>query len=264
MTTIFKNKFLELCAYSKDSFGIVLDSGDENYPGCTLRLTGFGRWLSIRLPQIIKPFCWKVRAKYWDEATIARIGRNWYWEIDGRKFGIAINSGNHFNIYYGRQSDDSRHEKRWSCFLPWTEWEHVRKSGYGKNGEWLFDEPKGGYGKAYDECKALEASQYVARFQFADYDGEVIIATCRIDESEYRKGVGYFRWLRFFVRNRIYRGMRIEFSSEVGRKKGSWKGGTTGHGIEMQPGELHEAAFKRYCVEQKLSYIGPVTEPAAQ
>lgn len=263
MTTIFKNRNIEICTYSKDSFSVVLCSGDDNYPGCSLRFTGFGRWLSIRLPRIIKPYCWKVKASSWDEATIARMGRDWYWGVDAREFGIGVHCGNHFNIYYGRCSDDSRHDKRWSCFLPWTHWEHVRKSGYGEQGEWLFDEPKGKFLDTYDECKALEAAQYAARFQFSDYDGEVIVATCRIEEREWHKGSRWFRWLRYFTKPQINRSLKLDFSAEVGRGKGSWKGGTVGHSIEMLPGELHEAAFIRYCTEQKLKFLGPVVAVAA-
>ena len=43
---------------------------------------------------------------------------------------------------------------------------------------------------------------------------------------------------------------------ETGSKKGSWKGGTIGHGIDMLPGELHEGAFRRYCLAHKMKFIG--------
>ena len=46
---------------------------------------------------------------------------------------------------------------------------------------------------------------------------------------------------------KIRRSLDLEFSGETGPEKGSWKGGTVGTGIEMLPGELHEAAFRRYC-----------------
>lgn len=263
MTTIYKNKRFELCTYARDSCSVVLTSGDDHFPGCRLRFTGFGYWLSIRLPPLIKPYRWKVKAQSWNEATITRMGRDWYWDIDERIYGIGIHCGNHFNVYYGRQSDDSRKENRWSCFLPWTEWEHVRKSGYGEHGEWLFDEPRGDFLATYDERKALEASQYKASFAFADYDGEVITAICAIEEREWRKGYGWWRWQRLFVKPSLRRSLDISFSAEVGRRKGSWKGGTVGHGIDMQPGELHEAAFIRYCTENQLTYIGPISETKA-
>ncbi len=57
----------------------------------------------------------------------------------------------------------------------------------------------------------------------------------------------------------------LDFSAEVGRRKGSWKGGTLGHAIEMVTGEAHEAAFRRYCDQNDLTFIGPTirqTEPA--
>lgn len=50
-----------------------------------------------------------------------------------------------------------------------------------------------------------------------------------------------------------------------GPEKGSWKGGTIGHSIEMLPDELHEAAFRRYCDQDhrakgrsyRIRFIGP-------
>jgi hypothetical protein len=35
--------------------------------------------------------------------------------------------------------------------------------------------------------------------------------------------------------------------------KGSWKGGTVGHSIAMLPGELHGAAFARYCEQHEMT-----------
>ena len=48
--------------------------------------------------------------------------------------------------------------------------------------------------------------------------------------------------------------LRLVWSSG-GPEKGSWKGGTMGHGIDMVAGELHESAFRRYCeTEQQARY----------
>ena len=57
----------------------------------------------------------------------------------------------------------------------------------------------------------------------------------------------------------------IDFAGEVGTDKGSWKGGLCGTSIRMLDGELHEAAFRRFCdLDQrgkyssfKLKFIGP-------
>ncbi|MGE3247484.1 MAG: hypothetical protein AB7F96_22255 [Beijerinckiaceae bacterium] len=34
--------------------------------------------------------------------------------------------------------------------------------------------------------------------------------------------------------------------------------GTVGHSIEMEPGEIHEAAFRRYCAKNNLTFVDTV------
>jgi hypothetical protein len=99
---------------------------------------------------------------------------------------------------------------------------------------------------------------------FNDFDGEVITATTHIEEREWRFGTGWFAWLSLFRRPRIIRSLDIRFSAEVGPRKGSWKGGTMGHSIEMLPGELHRGAFQRYAAKHNLRNVFPLgdtTEP---
>ena len=239
------------------SVGVVFMTSDEEYPGCKLVLSGFGKSIWITLPEIVKPFRYKVPAPSWDAATVQRLGRDWYWKIERRRFGIQLNFGDHLNLHYGRDDINSENPKRISCFLPWKQWEHVRHSGYGLAGEWLIDFAKD-FRRSLDERDAVPR----ASFQFADFDGEVIRADCRIEEREWQKGIKWFRWLRHFVAPQVKRCLEIEFSSEVGSRKGSWKGGMVGHSTELEAGELHEQAFRRYCGEQKLQYIGPAGEAA--
>ena len=99
----------------------------------------------------------------------------------------------------------------------------------------------------YDEQRKAEESCPTVEFLFADYDGKEIIVKTKIEEREWAFGEGWFKWLSFFRKNLIRRSLDLDFSSEVGPEKGSWKGGTIGHSIEMLPNELHEEAFKRYC-----------------
>jgi peptide methionine sulfoxide reductase MsrB len=113
-----------------------------------------------------------------------------------------------------------------------------------------------------DDKSAWEARQAVKQalskvyFQIEDYDGEIITASTHIEEREWRFGTGWFSWLSLFSRPKIRKSLDINFSSEVGKEKGSWKGGTLGHGIEMLPNETHEAAFKRYCQQEFRSKFG--------
>lgn len=90
------------------------------------------------------------------------------------------------------------------------------------------------------------------------------MATCKVEEREWHRGEGWFKWLKWFYPAKIKRSLDLSFSAEVGPQKGSWKGGTLGHGIDMLPNETVEDAFRRYCSmehERKgrkfmLTYLG--------
>lgn len=241
---------------------LSLSSGCDEWPGCDFTLQAFSWRFTLRLPQwCLRPERKKVQAEYWDAATIERMGRDWYWDITERKYGFYLFDG-HFNALFGRRSHDSRTEQRWSCFLPWTQWRHVRHSLYDGEGRWLCDMPTfQGLGKdsrAYHwQIEACKAAQPKAYFLFRDFDGEEIKARCCVEEREWRFGDKSFKWLSLFRKPQIRRSLDLWFSSEVGRKKGSWKGGTLGHGTEMVAGESPEAAFRRYCDQQKLTFLGP-------
>ena len=209
---------------------VLTSSGDgqDNDRACQLRINLRAFYLIVVLPNIVKPHMTKVYPK-WDAATVERLGRDYYWDIDPRSYGFSINDG-HFNIYYGRtggSSCDSSIEQRWSCFLPWTQWREA-------------------YQAAKDACPTVS-------FSIEDFDGEKIVATTMIEEREWHFGTGWFKWLSWFCRPKIRRSLDIRFSGETGPEKGSWKGGTIGTGIDMLPGEDHEAAFRRYCDEQHRS-----------
>lgn len=76
-----------------------------------------------------------------------------------------------------------------------------------------------------------------------------------LTEGEWARGEGLFRLL-FLFRNKVRRTFDVRFSAEVGRRKGSWKGGTVGHSGDIAPGEALEAAFRRYCEREGLTFIG--------
>ncbi len=94
-------------------------------------------------------------------------------------------------------------------------------------------------------------------FGFSDYDGEALTAVTRIEEREWQRGVRWCRFLSLFWPAKIRRSLDIQFSGETGKRKGSWKGGTIGHSIDMLPGELHEAAFGRYCAAHGMTFVSP-------
>lgn len=257
--------------YSRDrsskNVEVMLDSGDDEYPAPSLRLRALSHTLILWLPSwAFRPHREKVVAETWDAATVARLGRNWYWDTARRSFGFYIFEGHHFVVKYGAQTDDSKTEKSWGCFLPFNDWRHVRRSLYDLRGDHFFSE-----GEKHARWEAMDAVKKAcpkAVFEFDDFDGQRIKATTMIEEREWRFGTKWCRWLSLFRAPRVRRYLDIEFSEEVGTEKGSWKGGTLGHGIEMLPGELHEAAFRRYCQQEQsgrngrrytLTFVGEVT-----
>lgn len=243
---------------------VVLRSrGEEGGDGgrCSLRFSLGKATLIIALPGIVQPQRVK-RYPNWDAAKIERLGRDWYWDVTPRQYGFSLNEGGFLSVYYGRETHDSRTEQRRGYFLPWTQWRHVRHSLYDLGGAHFWTEPKGAITKlgdhsAWEAYRAAQDACPKAVFAFKDHDGEQLTATTRIEEREWHFGTGWFKWLSWFRRPKISRTLDIEFSGETGRAKGSWKGGTTGTGIDMLPGELHEAAFRRYCEQEHRSKHGP-------
>ena len=208
------------------------------------------RTLILALPAVIKPWRkWVDTSRHeWSSS------RGGYWETGEREYGFTVYDG-HLSIALGRVTNDSSTEQRWGWFLPWRAWRHIRRSFYGPAGEWLANEPHG----HWDAQRAVVDAMPTVGFAFDDFDGEHITATTRMEEREWRLGKGKWRWLSVFRRPKINRSLDISFSSETGKRKGSWKGGTVGHSIKMLPGELHEAAFRRYCRENAMTFVGITT-----
>lgn len=243
---------------------IVLGSGgrEDEDTVCRLRMSAGGHTLIIALPPIIKPWRRKIFPG-WGPDVVERLGRDWYWDTYEREYGFSLSDG-YLSIHLGRQTHDSSTGQRWGYFLPWTQWRHVRHSFYGLNGEHVATLPD--TGKSYrldpdrwDRERAIADATPTVSFDFLDFDGEEIVAVTKIEEREWRFGTGWFRWLSLFRRPKIARSLCLAFSKETGDRKGSWKGGTVGHSIDMRPGELHETAFRRYCDEHDMTFRGRVT-----
>jgi hypothetical protein len=240
------------------STGIMLvTGGDEDDPHNALRVQLCGWTVILKLPEIIKPYRRKI--PYSTPSIIERAeaaGREtFYWDQHRVELGFSIAEGS-VHWHYGPQTHDSSTTKSKCWFYPWREHRLVRHSLYDLEGDHFADLPEWGFRSknGYAARCALQEACPVEKFEFEDFDGERIIATCRIEEMEWKRGKGLSRLL-YLGRNRLGRSLDLRFSSEVGERKGSWKGGTVGHSVEMLPGELHEAAFRRYCEKEKLTFI---------
>jgi hypothetical protein len=256
--------------YSRDRhykpLSFIFDSGDDDdYPGCTLRIRGFGHTLITPLPAIIKPWKQKIIAKYWDAETIKRMGGNFYYDKHEREYGFSYLDG-HLSIYYGRQTHDSSSEQQWGTFLAWTQWRFIRESLYDIDGN-LYSTAKQkpcthkvipDYMSYYDQIHEMKKSCPAMTFSFLDYDGQRLTARTQIEEREWQFGEGWFTWLSWFTYPKIVQSLDIMFSGETGPRKKSYKGGTIGHSITMLPGESHESAFRRYCQKHNMTFEGVV------
>lgn len=245
------------CDFAK--FGFVLTSaGDEDRQAyARLHVAGFTAIAPV--PNwLLRPHKVKVTARGWDAATVGRLGRDWYWDIHERQFGAYVADGA-VHVLYGAQTHDSTTDRSRCFFLPWRCWRVVRETLYDVEGRRFADLPmhtRLGDGDAWKTRHELQDACPTARFNFLDFDGEQITAKTRVEEWERKLGEGRWRWLSIFRRPQVSRSLDITFSAEVGERKGSWKGGTFGHSIQMRAGETHEAAFRRYCNENGLTFIG--------
>lgn len=248
-----------------DRWALMLGSGCDEYPHCRIRISALKRTLICRLPAIIKPW------KQWIDTTGAtwnkdKEGPQGYWDIHEREYGFTY-ADKALHVHFGPQTHDSRTSKNKVYFLPWLNWRHVRTSHYGVDGTLYYTEPKTkirlGDNSWRERQDIIDACPTVS-FLMKDYDGMEITAKTTIQEREWHFGEGKFKWLSWFKKPMIRRSLDIRFSSEVGPEKGSWKGGTIGHSIDMESGELHEQAFKRYCEKEhrskyrnyQIEYIG--------
>lgn len=209
--------------------------GDQ--PACIL-LTGFGKALRIKMP-------FKI--------------------LTCREYSISLSGEGKYaflQVNYGIRSWDSDAEQRWSCFLPWMQWNMVRHTLHNPDGSLFFTEKKG----KWDEYWKARESVPTVKFEFQDSDGEIVLATCHIEEREWHRGEKWFKWLKYFYKPMVCRSLNLSFNKEVGREKRSWKGGTVGTGIEMLPEETPESAFKRFCEKEhrsksgsyKLKFVKPI------
>lgn len=204
--------------------GLVLEtSREDETTRCLIRGHVMGHTLIIRLPAFIK------RA---------------------REYGITVSDG-FLQVFYGRQTDDSATTQAWSAFLPWTEWRCVRYRLYDRDGNLFYNDtqPPG------SDVVTQYAEQLERQFVFEDVDGSVVHATTYLHEHEYRRGTGLFTWLGRLVRPRIHRRLNIAYSDEVGKEKGTWKGGVVECSAPARLSELHDAAFQRHCVTHNLTYL---------
>lgn len=223
--------------------------GDENEKANHLTVYAFGWILRILMPAMLKPWRrWVDTSRYaWAS------GRGGYWDEHPREYGFSLSDG-FLQVFLGAQTHDSTTTQSWCAHLPWTQWRFHRFSLYDLAGAEFWTQierpTRLGRSRDFDAQREAEARCDKAVFLVDDFDGERLTVTTHIEEREWKFGEGWFKWLSLFRKPKISRSLSINFAKECGPEKGSWKGGLCGTSIDMLPGELHEAAFRRYCDQE--------------
>jgi hypothetical protein len=198
------------------------------------------------------------------------------------KSGTVGGRYDYLSISLGPQTGDSHTTRDWSCFLPWMTYRHVRDTMLATDGSvWWnqFSEPEplkwpwtnvrtsvawDRWRKrrqvVRDQEQELEKHAPTVTYRFRDFDGQELTAKCRIYESEWRRGENLFRWLGVLYKPEVIRRLDVVFSGETGNRKGSWKGGTLSSTGPTKHGHNVEAAFRAYCDEHRMTFLGPVQD----
>lgn len=138
--------------------------------------------------------------------------------------------------------------------MPWAlEW--IRTSTLMSDNTW-FNETSG---NQLDWCNPseeitgtfnwLETHKWQETHPFVDkYDNSTVNATISVVEREWRR-----KWFKFTsLFSVVRREINIQFDSEVGARKGSWKGGTVGCGYDLKRNETPLECLRR--MEQERSF----------
>jgi hypothetical protein len=169
----------------------------------------------------------------------------WKDECDPPKWGIQIHN-NTVWIMRGGKGNWNGGNKWWTWRLPFIEKEWIRTSVLLKDDTWEHETKDTKKYFYKDEWKEKQKSY---TYDFTDkYDNTIIPTTIYVDEREWRP-----KWLTWTKRFAIInRSIDVHFSKEVGKEKGSWKGGTLGCGYTMLPNEHPLDCLKRMEKERKF------------
>ena len=175
---------------------------------------------------------------------------NWTNECDPPQYGIAIHNDT-FWVYLGGKGNMGGGTKWWTWDLPFFTLNHVRHEvECNIDGQIKLVPAKSleTTGKDYIPLKDNKLVN-IHKYDYTDsYDNMVIPCVYWVEEREWRPK--WLTWTSKFKKVRKY--IEIEFSDEVGKKKGSWKGGCIGCSYDMLENETPEQCIKRMEKERKF------------
>jgi hypothetical protein len=222
---------------------------DKDKPN-VLHIAFFGYSFWFEVPQILKPkSVWVDTSRYeWAKGN-PKAG---YTNHICREYGFSIYE-DHLHIRYGIQPgswsrDDPENSDHSKCFeIPWKTRRRIHIDYLNPDGTLFkryFDKKNGGIN--FDSLEEIRNAVPKLLIKFNDFDREEITAACHIEESMYRHGTSWMKWLGYIRKPVYYKHVDFSFDKEVGRQKGDWKGGTTAYSAGIEEGDTLFEAFVRY------------------
>jgi hypothetical protein len=274
----FRNKFFDGWRWSDDQrvwWRFLLAAERGRTIVCTVEVHGGDKYdeATNRYHATFRPY---LRCAFLFGATLMialpRFLLRW---CGGKRYGVrfGVRDG-FFSLYYGRETHDSSTDKSWHCHVPWQDKRMVRYRYFDLDATTVVREFYDERGRIpFDPQYKFEQSSDLPKrsYRLTDYDGETIYCTAYVKEMMWKHGTKWWRWLSWFVPNRVRKYVELEFCPAYGRKKHSWKGGTVGHSAEFcQKAKDLDDVVWWYCAEHEMKleetlaavYVPPPKPPA--
>lgn len=162
----------------------------------------------------------------------------WTDECIPPKWGISIHN-NSFWLYKGGNGNMKGGNKWWTWSIPFITKDWIRTSILLKDDTWEHESKLNRKDFFNEHWKQKQKSW---TYQYTDkYDGEIIPTTIYVEEREWRPK--WLKWTSLFAI--VDRTIDVHFSKAVGKRKGSWKGGTIGCGYSLLKNEHPLDCLKR-------------------
>lgn len=166
---------------------------------------------------------WNSRDPWWDRNY--SITMPWeYWHLKTEILKESTNGGKDSLIHFVYWEEN--------CRTYWRSlWDKITRNGRPSRTE-------SGIYKTRDEAE--KAASVTKPYRYVRKNGEIQNTTASVRIERHTCGM---RWFPFIKKSRT--SLWCNFSNEIGEGVESWKGGTTGAGIDMLPGETLDQALVR-------------------
>ena len=174
-----------------------------------------------------------------------------YGDCDAPQYGIMIHNDT-FWFHYGGKGNMNGGSKYKCWDIPFFTKKHVRHEvvcDLGDNDLKLI--PYNQITNKNNHYIPLRELDIVKKYHYDyvdSYDGEVCPCTYWVEEREWRPK--WMTWTKMF--RDVKRYIEIVFEKEVGKEKGSWKGGCIGCSYDLLPGEDPRSCIRRMELERKF------------